>query len=154
MADMITNGESFALKGTPYGFVSKTLPKRRFEIERGHEKGHTKIRLKSYSSPLPKSFLENRWGKGNYMVEGNGDEQAIRFSQFKAYLGKDDISAEDLKYISENYVKDTGIDNNITDLFDAIKDYSKEHPQIWEEMAKWGTEIAPVGLATLYLKKE
>jgi hypothetical protein len=67
--------------------------------------------------------------------------------------GKDALSPEELKYASENYVEDTGEDNNITDLFDAIKEYAKEHPQIWEEMAKWGTELAPIGLIPLYLNK-
>lgn len=103
---------------------------------------------------MPKDFVENKWGKDNYFVKNNGDEQLIRFSQFKAYLGKDSISEEELKYIAENYVKDTGVDNNITDFFNAVKEYAKEHPEIWGELAKWGSELAPVSLTLLYLNKE
>ncbi len=154
IADEISAGKSFAIKDTPYGFVRETLPRVRKGIEKGHEKSHIKVSPKTYSSPLPKDFLEAKWGKDNYMVKNNGDEQLPRLSQIKAYYGKDEISAEELMYASENYVKDTKVDNNMTDFFDAIKEYAKQHPEIWEEMAKYGSEAAPIGLSLLYLNKD
>ena len=84
------------------------------------------------------------------------DEQLARGTQIKNYLGITDespITAEQLKYAAENYVKDTGYDNNMTEFFSTIKDYKKA--------AKWLSR-APVALpfiggstaATLYNKSK
>ncbi len=65
------------------------------------------------------------------------DEQLARGTQIKNYLGIVDespITPEQLKYAAQNYVKDTGYDNNMTDFFKSIKDYKKA--------AKW-LSLAP-----------
>ena len=65
------------------------------------------------------------------------DEQLARGTQIKNYLGIVDespITPEQLKYAAQNYVKDTGYDNNMTDFFRSIKDYKKA--------AKW-LSLAP-----------
>ena len=52
------------------------------------------------------------------------DEQLARGTQIKNYLGIVDespITPEQLKYAAQNYVKDTGYDNNMTDFFRSIK---------------------------------
>lgn len=84
------------------------------------------------------------------------DEQLARGTQIKNYLGITDespITPKQLKYAAENYVKDTGYDNNMTEFFSTIKDYKKA--------AKWLSR-APVALpfiggstaATLYNKSK
>lgn len=65
------------------------------------------------------------------------DEQLARGTQIKNYLGIVDespITPEQLKYAAQNYVKDTGYDNNMTDFFKSIEDYKKA--------AKW-LSLAP-----------
>ena len=65
------------------------------------------------------------------------DEQLARGTQIKNYLGivdESSITPEQLKYAAQNYVKDTGYDNNMTDFFRSIKDYKKA--------AKW-LSLAP-----------
>ena len=72
------------------------------------------------------------------------DEQLARGTQIKNYLGIVDespITPEQLKYAAQNYVKDTGYDNNMTDFFRSIKDYKKA--------AKWlslAPSVSPIGL--------
>lgn len=41
-----------------------------------------------------------------------------------------------LKYASQNYIKDTGIDNNMTEFFNNIVD--------WKEAAKWLSKYATI----------
>ena len=50
--------------------------------------------------------------------------------------------------------KGTGVDNNMTDFFNTIKEYAEKHPEKGRNMAKWGTEVAPVGTSLLYINKE
>ena len=62
------------------------------------------------------------------------DEQLARGTQIKNYLGIVDespITPEQLKYAAQNYVKDTGYDNNMTDFFRSIKDYEKAAKWLW-----------------------
>ena len=71
------------------------------------------------------------------------DEQLARGTQIKNYLGIVDespITPEQLKYAAQNYVKDTGYDNNMTDFFSMIEDYDKA--------AKW-LSMAPLIAAPL-----
>lgn len=72
------------------------------------------------------------------------DEQLARGTQIKNYLGITDespITAEQLKYAAEHYVKDTGYDNNMTAFFSMIKDYDKA--------AKW-LSMAPLTLPFIF----
>lgn len=71
------------------------------------------------------------------------DEQLARGTQIKNYLGIVDespITSEQLKYAAQNYVKDTGYDNNMTDFFSTIEDYDKA--------AKW-LSMAPLFAAPI-----
>ena len=74
------------------------------------------------------------------------DEQLARGTQIKNYLGITDdspITSEQLKYAAENYVKDTGHNNNMTSFFSMIKDYDKA--------AKWlslAPSILPISIGT------
>ena len=52
--------------------------------------------------------------------------------------------ADELKYAAKHYVEDTGIDNNMTSMFELIKEAEKYDPLIWEKMAKWFTSVSPI----------
>lgn len=73
-----------------------------------------------------------------YFIRNNNSDLAARFSQLKDYYGltrpDQEITEDMLRYAAEHYVKDTGLDNNMTDFFKAIKD--------WKKAAKWGSEMA------------
>lgn len=74
-----------------------------------------------------------------YFVGNYGTELAARGTQLKNYFGITDsyrqkITPEMLKYAKEFYVKDTGLDNNMTEFFEEITDY--------DEFAKWLSKAA------------
>lgn len=77
-------------------------------------------------------------GEAMYFTSGNNSELAARGSQLKDYFGftkaEQELTADQLKYAAENYVKDTGIDNNMTSFFKSIAD--------WDEAAKWLNKYA------------
>ena len=54
------------------------------------------------------------------------------------------ISADELKYAAEHYVKDTGIDNNMTSLFSQLKQAASKDSRIWEKMATWISKTSPI----------
>lgn len=83
----------------------------------------------------PVGYVDDNIQIGMYLMRP--DEQLARGSQIKNYLGIMDareITPSQLRYAAENYVKDTGMDNNMTDFFSTIKDY--------EKAAKW-LSLAP-----------
>lgn len=68
-----------------------------------------------------------------------GTELTARGTQIKNYFGLDKdypVTEDMLKYAADNYVKDTGFDNVMTDFFKGIKDY--------KGMAKFITDHSPV----------
>lgn len=68
-----------------------------------------------------------------------GTELTARGTQIKNYFGLDKdkpITEDMLKYAADNYVKNKGFDNNMTDFFSGIKNY--------KEMAKWLSELSPM----------
>ena len=92
--------------------------------------------------PLPKGTLVN---PDNYFVKYNNTEVSARGSQLHDYFGHtgtEPLTVDELQYAKDNYVKDTGVDNNMTELFQSVKE--------WEPLAKWMTKystgIIPLGL--------
>lgn len=78
-------------------------------------------------SHLPKNIKD-------YFTHNNFTELKARGTQLKNYFGITDnqpITGDMLKYAAKNYVKDTGLDNNMTQMFSGIKD--------WDSAAKWFT---------------
>lgn len=51
--------------------------------------------------------------------------------------------------MQKHYSKDTGIDNNMSELFNFIEEEAKVNPNIWTEMARWISSVSPIGLTTL-----
>lgn len=71
-----------------------------------------------------------------YFNKNNYDELATRGTQIKNYFGltspDQEITPSMLKYAYKNYIKDTGINNNMMEFFNSITDFDKA--------AKWLTE--------------
>ena len=93
--------------------------------------------LNVYNPPLTNPHREYLLGlkdRNEY-----GTELTARGTQIKNYFGLDKdkpITEDMLKYAADNYVKDKGFDNNMTDFFSGIKNY--------KEMAKWLSELSPM----------
>lgn len=93
--------------------------------------------------PMSVYKLPNDNPSRNYLMgfgtKEDGTELTARGTQIKGYYGLKEehpITEDMLKYAADNYVKDTGYDNNMTDFFKGIIDY--------KEMAKWLTERSPL----------
>ena len=87
--------------------------------------------------------------KGNYFKNLNNTEVAARGSQLHDYFGHtgiEPITADELKYAKEHYVKDTGINNNMSDLLWSINDYDA----LAKWMTKYSTGIVPLGIMYNY----
>lgn len=71
-----------------------------------------------------------------YFNKNNYDELAARGTQIKNYFGltspDQEITPSMLKYAYKNYIKDTGINNNMIEFFNSITDFDKA--------AKWLSE--------------
>lgn len=84
--------------------------------------------------------------KRYFSGRNNATEMAQRATQIADYLKLkkgEPITPEKLKYAMENYIKDTGMDNNMTEFFSTIKDI--------KAAAKWMSAfhkaIIPIGVA-------
>lgn len=68
----------------------------------------------------------------DYFIKDGGNELAARGTQLKNYFGISDnspITGDMLKYAAKNYVKDTGLNNNMNQMFRSITD--------WDKAAEW-----------------
>ena len=81
----------------------------------------------------PKGFDTSLTDLSGYFSARNGTELTGRGTQIKDYYGlsspDQEITEDMLGYAAKNYVKDTGMDNNMTEFFKSIVD--------WKEAAKW-----------------
>lgn len=81
----------------------------------------------------PKGFDTSLTDLSDYFSVRNGSELTGRGTQIKDYYGlsspDQEITEDMLRYAAKNYVKDTGMDNNMTEFFKSIVD--------WKEAAKW-----------------
>lgn len=81
----------------------------------------------------PKGFDTSLTDLSDYFNVRNGSELTGRGTQIKDYYGlsspDQEITEDMLRYAAKNYVKDTGMDNNMTEFFKSIVD--------WKEAAKW-----------------
>ena len=65
-------------------------------------------------------------------------------SPAKRLLAKLSIDPEDeLKYAAEHYVEDTGVNNNMTSVFNYLRKAAKQDPDIWKKMAAWISSVSP-----------
>lgn len=81
----------------------------------------------------PKGFDTSLTDLSDYFSAKNGTELTGRGTQIKDYYGlsspDQEITEDMLRYAAKNYVKDTGMNNNMTEFFKSIVD--------WKEAAKW-----------------
>lgn len=54
------------------------------------------------------------------------------------------IRYDELKCAAKHYIEDTGIDNNMSSMFEQIKQAAKKNPNIWKQMASWFSKVSPV----------
>lgn len=112
-----------------------------------HEVDHA---LHIPDEPVPDGALFPRiYLKGNYFKNLNNTEVAARGSQLHDYFGHtgiEPITADELRYAKEHYVKDTGINNNMNDLLWSINDYDA----LAKWMTKYSTGIVPLGIMYNY----
>jgi len=114
------------------------LSVRQKNIVEAHEKGHglrdfrSNFDYREFSDAIDKSILRDTEGQNekrfaNYL--SSADEIAERMAQLKNYFGfkaSDMMTKEHLKYARENYIKDTGLDNLMTEFFSAITPEKEE----------------------------
>lgn len=116
-------GASIDLNNKPLGIILTDSPNSYSNVI-SHELD------RAIPSQFPKGFNKNA---SDYFLEDNGAELAARGSQIKDYFKLTDpnqpITEDMLKHASQNYIKDTGIDNDMTEFFNSIVD--------WKEAAKW-----------------
>lgn len=131
------SGHAAAIIGT--GNIIKDNKLAHPNVYISHEMDHA---LHVPDEPLPKGTLVN---PDNYFVKYNNTEVSARGSQLHDYFGHtgtEPLTVDKLQYAKDNYVKDTGVDNNMTELFQSVKE--------WEPLAKWMTKystgIIPLGL--------
>ena len=104
------------------------------------------INIYSPSKDTPENV--SKYLLGTDAVKINGMELTARGTQIKNYFGLKEgepITEDMLKYAAENYVKDRGYDNNMTDFFKGIKDYKK--------MAEWISKYSPISATPLILNE-
>lgn len=111
-----------------------------------HELDHA---LHDPAEQIPSGVLDSSLTTDQYFVNHNNTEIAARGSQLHDYFGhtgKEPITEEMLKYARDHYVKDTGVDNDMSALLHGVKDYKK----LAEWMTKYATGIIPfVSLRTI-----
>ena len=81
------------------------------------------------TEPIPKDVYNVNTPNFKYLFQvGNGTESSARLTQLKNYFGltKDQpLTYEMFEYAKKNYVKDTGLDNNMTEWFNSIINIDK-----------------------------
>lgn len=84
-------------------------------------------------------------GRSNYFTKNNWTELSQRGSQIKNYFGltksNQEVTPEMLEYAYQNYIKDTGINNNMGEFFFSITDFQKAAKWITENSLKNGGKI-------------
>ncbi len=94
--------------------------------------------------------------KGEIIAKGHGDELRERAAQIKDFIAEKNniplnenfiISEKDFDYALKNYVKETGLDNNMTEFITSIKDKKG----LLKMINKSALSIAP---ATIYLQQK
>lgn len=86
---------------------------------------NNKARYSENLTDIP-SFDDSYTATNNYFRNNNATELNARGTQIKNYFGLTDtnmdITPDMWNYAKKNYVKDVGMDNNMTDMFRQVKD--------------------------------
>lgn len=116
-----------------------------------HEVGHGLLYNHIPDNPILsgfgnlKRFLGKNYNEDNYFVRRNFTEMVQRGTQIKNYFGltspDQEITGPMLEYAYKNYIKDTGLDNDMSDFFAFIDDFDKAAKWINRNCLKEGGKI-------------
>lgn len=116
-----------------------TLTKRQRGIIEAHEAGHGVRQFLGSDGEEVRSLVDQNLLPSNLKgYLGNAEEIAERMAQLKNYFGMsatDDFSRQHLEYARKNYVKDVGLDNDMTAFMDAIpEDRTEKFIELMNEL--------------------
>ena len=141
---LANNGHAAALVDENIVFHDGTIPNSQLNAVLSHEVDHA---LHIPDEPVPENafFPRLNYLYKDYFKRYKNTEVAARGSQLHDYFGHtgtEPITAEELQYAKEHYVKDTGINNLMNNFLWSINDYDA----LAKWMTKYSTGIVPLGI--------
>ena len=141
---LANNGHAAALVDENIIFHDGTIPDSQLNAVLSHEVDHA---LHIPDEPVPDNafFPRLNYLYKDYFKRYKNTEVAARGSQLHDYFGHtgtEPITAEELQYAKEHYVKDTGINNLMNNFLWSINDYDA----LAKWMTKYSTGIVPLGI--------
>ena len=141
---LANNGHAAALVDENIVFHDGTIPDSQLNAVLSHEVDHA---LHIPDEPVPDNafFPRLNYLYKDYFKRYKNTEVAARGSQLHDYFGHtgtEPITAEELQYAKEHYVKDTGINNLMNNFLWSINDYDA----LAKWMTKYSTGIVPLGI--------
>lgn len=141
---LANNGHAAALVDENIVFHDGTIPDSQLNAVLSHEVDHA---LHIPDEPVPDNAFFPRlyYLYKDYFKRYKNTEVAARGSQLHDYfghIGTEPITAEELQYAKEHYVKDTGINNLMNNFLWSINDYDA----LAKWMTKYSTGIVPLGI--------
>lgn len=141
---LANNGHAAALVDENIVFHDGTIPDSQLNAVLSHEVDHA---LHIPDEPVPENafFPRLNYLYKDYFKRYKNTEVAARGSQLHDYFGHtgtEPITAEELQYAKEHYVKDTGINNLMNNFLWSINDYDA----LAKWMTKYSTGIVPLGI--------
>lgn len=139
---LANNGHAAALVDENIVFHDGTIPDSQLNTVLSHEVDHA---LHIPDEPVPENafFPRLNYLYKDYFKRYKNTEVAARGSQLHDYFGHtgtEPITAEELQYAKEHYVKDTGINNLMNNFLWSINDYDA----LAKWMTKYSTGIVPL----------
>lgn len=141
---LANNGHAAALVDENIVFHDGTIPDSQLNAVLSHEVDHA---LHIPDEPVPDNafFPRLNYLYKDYFKRYKNTEVAARGSQLHDYFGHtgtEPITAKELQYAKEHYVKDTGINNLMNNFLWSINDYDA----LAKWMTKYSTGIVPLGI--------
>lgn len=141
---LANNGHAAALVDENIVFHDGTIPDSELNAVLSHEVDHA-LHIPDESVPENAFFPRLNYLYKDYFKRYKNTEVAARGSQLHDYfghIGTEPITAEELQYAKEHYVKDTGINNLMNNFLWSINDYDA----LAKWMTKYSTGIVPLGI--------
>lgn len=139
---LANNGHAAALVDENIVFHDGTIPNSQLNVVLSHEVDHA-LHIPDESIPENAFFPRLNYLYKDYFKRYKNTEVAARGSQLHDYFGHtgtEPITAEELQYAKEHYVKDTGINNLMNNFLWSINDYDA----LAKWMTKYSTGIVPL----------
>lgn len=127
----------------------------KYPVVKSHEVHHLAY---TPTEPIPDGIIDPTKIKEStydYLTHSNGTEVAARGNQFKNFLGfknpDQKITKKDWEYLKKHYIEETGFDNNISDLFNAVDENKLDEFLKW--LNKHSFTIGVLGTGTYKLNQ-